>query len=284
VATRQFRRISLQVLQNVGRMLFQVPASIGLPALAGLVLGESAGLPIPGETALIVAGGLAHDGQLSIWAVIAVAAMSAIVGDMIGYWVGRRGGRKLLLREGRFSAHRHAAVEKADKYFEKYGLVTVFFARFVPGVRVVGAIAAGTTQMRFRNFAIANALGCWAWATTVATIAYIVGPGGAVVMIIIGFGVAGVGLVSAAVQTRRAEGASDTATATVEADAEVEADVDPSAALATFASDDDESVSPDNAPANTARIEASGLAAPHVPPIAGSAAAAIGFAACNRLP
>jgi undecaprenyl-diphosphatase len=254
-------------------MLFQVPASIGLPALAGLVLGESAGLPIPGETALIVAGGLAHDGQLSIWAVIAVAAMSAIVGDMIGYWVGRRGGRKLLLREGRFSAHRHAAVAKADQYFEKYGLVTVFFARFVPGVRVVGAVAAGTTQMRFRNFAIANALGCWAWATTVASIAYAVGPGGAVVMIIIGFSVAGVGLVSAAVQTRRAEKAEPLAD-------------DPAEELVTLATGTDADEPADRPAANVARAEANGHPTPLAPPVApAAAAAAITFAACsNRLP
>ena len=184
-------------------MLFDVSPSIGLPALAGLILGESAGLPLPGETALIVAGGLAAAGQLSLPAVIAVAAISAIIGDMIGYTVGRRGGRKLLLREGRFSAHRRSAVAKADKYFEKYGVVTVFFARFVPGVRVVGAVAAGTTNMRLRSFAIANALGCITWATTVASVAYLVGPTGTVFLIIAGFSIAGIGVVSALWRSRR---------------------------------------------------------------------------------
>ncbi|MDO9355957.1 MAG: DedA family protein, partial [Solirubrobacteraceae bacterium] len=207
-------------------MLIPVSPSIGLPALAALVLGESAGLPIPGETALIVAGGLAAAGHLSLPAVIAVAAISAIIGDMIGYTVGRRGGRKLLLREGRFSAHRRAAVAKADKYFEKYGVITVFFARFVPGVRVVGAVAAGTTQMRFRSFAIANALGCITWATTVASIAYAVGPSGAVVMIVVGFSIAGIGILSAwwkARQTRKLEAETGT---------EI---TDPLEALASFA-------------------------------------------------
>ncbi|MDQ8045738.1 MAG: DedA family protein [Solirubrobacteraceae bacterium] len=185
-------------------MLFSVSQSIGLPALAGLVLGESAGLPIPGETALIVAGGMASSGHFSLPVVIAVAAMAAMLGDIIGYWVGRRGGRALLLRPGRFSAHRISAVEKADRYFERYGLVTVFFARFVPGVRVVGALAAGATRMRFRSFAIANAGGCWAWATTVGTIAYLVGPKGAGVMIVIGFTVAAIGTISAVMKTRSA--------------------------------------------------------------------------------
>ncbi|MBJ7470095.1 MAG: DedA family protein [Solirubrobacteraceae bacterium] len=177
--------------------------SIGLPALFALVLGESAGLPLPGETALIASGGLAADGQVSLLAVIVVAASAAIIGDMIGYWIGRRGGRKLLLRDGRFSGHRRAAVAKADKYFAKYGVVTVFFARFVPGVRVVGAITAGATKMRWRSFAIANALGCITWATTVASIAYAAGPTGAVVLIILGFSIAGLGLVMTWINVRR---------------------------------------------------------------------------------
>lgn len=191
------------MLQNVSAMLFEVSPSIGLPALAALILGESAGLPLPGETALIVSGGLAAAGQLSLPAVIAVATIAAIIGDMIGYTVGRRGGRKLLLREGRFSAHRRSAVAKADAYFEKYGVVTVFFARFVPGVRVVGAVAAGTTEMRLRSFAIANALGCLTWATTVSSVAYAVGPAGTIFLIVGGFAIAGIGIVSALWTSRR---------------------------------------------------------------------------------
>lgn len=184
-------------------MFVPVSPSVGLPALFALVLGESAGLPLPGETALIASGGLAADGQVSLLAVIVVAASAAIIGDVIGYWIGRRGGRKLLLREGRFSGHRRAAVAKADKYFEKYGVVTVFFARFIPGVRVVGALSAGATEMRWRSFAIANALGCITWAATVSSIAYAAGPTGALILIAIGFSIAGIGLLIGAVNVRR---------------------------------------------------------------------------------
>ena len=198
-------------------MLIPVSPSIGLPALFALVLGESAGLPLPGETALIVSGGLAADGQVSLWAVIAVAATAAIIGDMVGYWIGRRGGRKLLLRDGRFAGHRRSAVAKAERYFDRYGVVTVFFARFIPGVRVVGALCAGATEMRWRNFAIANALGCITWATTVSSIAYLAGPTGAVVMVVVGFSIAGVGLAAGWINVRRGRIA--------------EADVDPLAVL-----------------------------------------------------
>lgn len=184
-------------------MLIPVSSSIGLPALAGLILGESAGLPLPGETALIVAGGLAAAGPLSLPAVIVTAALAAIVGDTIGYLIGRKKGRQLVLREGRFASHRIAAVQRADRYFARYGAITVFFARFVPGVRVVGAVVAGTTQMPWKTFAIANALGAFTWAGSIATLAYVVGPSGTGFLVIAGFAVAGVGLAITGLQARR---------------------------------------------------------------------------------
>lgn len=203
---RLFTQRSRHLGHHVATVLVSVSSSLGLPALAALVFGESAGLPIPGETALIVAGGLAAAGHLSLPAVIVVAAIAATTGDMLGYWIGRRGGRKLLLRDGRFSAHRRAAVEKADRYFDRYGVVTVFFARFVPGVRVVGALAAGATEMRWRSFAIANMLGCLTWATTVASFAYVAGPEGSLVLVALGLSVATVGFVATVLKARREQG------------------------------------------------------------------------------
>ncbi len=190
-----------------------VSPSLGLPALAALIFGESAGLPLPGETALIVAGGLSAAGHLSLVSVILVAALAATTGDMLGYWIGRRGGRRVLLRDGRFAAHRHAAVAKADQYFERYGVLTVFFARFVPGVRVVGALAAGASEMRWRSFAIANVLGCFAWATTVASFAYVAGPEGTIVLIALGITVAVVGFIVTARNARRERAATAAALA-----------------------------------------------------------------------
>jgi membrane protein DedA with SNARE-associated domain len=185
-------------------VIVSVSPSLGLPALAALVFGESAGLPIPGETALIVAGGLAAAGHLSLPIVILVAAVAATTGDMVGYWIGRRGGRRLLLRDGRFSAHRRSAVARAERYFDRYGVLTVFFARFIPGVRVVGALSAGATEMRWRSFAIANMLGCVTWAATVATFAYVAGPDGTIVLIALGLSLGAIGFIAAAVNARRA--------------------------------------------------------------------------------
>jgi membrane protein DedA with SNARE-associated domain len=167
-------------------MLFPVPPDLGYLALGALIFGESAGLPLPGETALLTAGGLAAAGHLALPVVILVAAAAAIAGDTVGYWLGRRGGRAFLMRDGLLADHRRHAVQRADRFFERYGTATVFFGRWVPGVRVVAAVMAGATHMPWPRFAAANALGAMAWATTVATIAALLGPVGAVALAVAG--------------------------------------------------------------------------------------------------
>jgi membrane protein DedA with SNARE-associated domain len=163
-------------------MFLPVPSQIGYIALGGLILGESAGLPLPGETALITAGGLVAAGNLSLPLVILVAALAAITGDTIGYWLGRRGGRALLLRDGFGATHRRHAVRRADRFFARYGTATVFFGRWVHGVRIVAAVMAGASRMPWPRFAAANAAGAFAWAATVATLAVAVGQAGAALL------------------------------------------------------------------------------------------------------
>jgi undecaprenyl-diphosphatase len=165
-------------------MFLPVPSQIGYVALGAIVLGESAGVPLPGETALITAGGLVAAGHLSLPIVILVAAAAAIVGDTIGYWLGRRGGRALLLRDGLGATHRRHAVRRADRFFGRYGAATVFFGRWVPGVRIVAAVMAGAARMPWPRFAAANAAGAFAWAATVATLAALAGPAGSVFLAI----------------------------------------------------------------------------------------------------
>lgn len=160
-------------------MLVPIPTGVGYPALAALILGESAGLPLPGETALITAAGLASGGVLSLPLVIAVAAVAAIIGDTLGYWIGRRRGRAFLLRDGALAGHRRRAVSRADRFFVGHGSLTVLVSRFIPGVRVVAAVMAGTTQMSYRRFAVANTCGAVLWATAVGGLAHAAGPHGA---------------------------------------------------------------------------------------------------------
>lgn len=184
-------------------VLIPVPDQFGYPLLAALVFGECAGLPIPGETALIVASGLAASGHLDLSLVIAIAAGAAICGDTLGYWLGRRFGRGLLLRGGIGAAHRRNAIARADRYFARFGLATVFCARWLPGVRVVGAIMAGATHMSWPRFAIANSLGAIAWATTVGVIAEAAGETVSTTFAIIGLTLGAVAIVVAAWRERR---------------------------------------------------------------------------------
>jgi membrane protein DedA with SNARE-associated domain len=101
--------------------IFSVTQNLGLPVLAVFVAVEALGIPLPGETAVIFAGLAAASGRLSIVAVIVVAAAAAIVGDNIGFVIGRRGGRALLERPGRFEAERRRVLEIGDPFFERHG-------------------------------------------------------------------------------------------------------------------------------------------------------------------
>lgn len=175
-------------------MLFTIPSQIGYVALAGFVAAESAGVPVPGESALVAAGLLSRGGHLSLPLVIAVAAVAAVLGDNLGYWLGRRGGRAMLLRDGRTAAHRRRAVQEGDRFFARHGARTVFMGRWVTGVRIVAAVLAGASHMPWRTFAVYNALGAVAWATTIAGTAALLGPVVVGVVYVGGIVALGVGL------------------------------------------------------------------------------------------
>lgn len=190
-------------------MLISIPSQLGYAALGGFVFAESAGVPVPGETALIAAGLLARSGDLSLPIVIAVAAVAAMLGDNLGYALGRRGGRAMLLRDGRLAGHRRRALATGERFFERYGAKTVFFGRWVTGVRIVAAVLAGATAMPWRTFAVFNALGALAWAATVASVAAFAGPVGAGLLYLAGTIAAGGGIAYAALRGwfRRRRGA-----------------------------------------------------------------------------
>ncbi len=153
----------------------ELVSSAGYPLLFLLVMGESSGVPIPGETALIAGGVLASQGKLDIALVIVLAAAGAIVGDNIGYLIGRKGGRWLLERPGAFHAQRENVLIIGEPFFERHGPKAVFFGRFLLGLRVWASWLAGATRMPWRSFAIWNALGGIVWATAIGLLAYFLG-------------------------------------------------------------------------------------------------------------
>ncbi len=143
---------------------------------------ESGGVPIPGETSLIAAAVLASQGKLEIALVIPLAAAAAIVGDNIGYEIGRKGGRWLLERPGAFARQRQEVLRVGEPFFEVHGPKAVFFGRFLLGLRIWASWLAGATRMRWRSFFVWNALGGISWATAIGLLAYFLGhsAGGAV--------------------------------------------------------------------------------------------------------
>jgi membrane-associated protein len=143
----------------------------GLVLLFLLVAVESAGVPLPGETALITAAVLAHD-HYGIWWVIVVAAAAAIVGDNVGYWIGRLGGRKLLERWSVTRRYAEKALPPSERFFARHGGKTVFLGRFVALLRVTAAWLAGISRMHWWEFFLWNAAGGIVWATGTALVAY----------------------------------------------------------------------------------------------------------------
>ena len=132
----------------------------GYAAVFLLVGAESLGIPVPGETALIVAGtyaGRSH--HLNPWLVFLVASAAAIIGDNIGFWIGDKGGYRLARRYGHWVRLDEHKLKIARYVFDTHGPKVVFFGRFISILRTYAAFLAGTSRMRWRKFLVANAAG-----------------------------------------------------------------------------------------------------------------------------
>ena len=147
----------------------------GLIALFLIVMLESGGVPLPGETALVAAGVFASQGELNIVEVIAVAAAAAIIGDNLGYWAGRTGGRKLLERSKFLSRWMDRVLPWAEGFFHRHGPKTIFIGRFFSVLRVTAAWMAGVSRMQWLKFLAWNAAGGICWAVLVGLVAYYLG-------------------------------------------------------------------------------------------------------------
>jgi membrane protein DedA with SNARE-associated domain len=153
-----------------------VIATYGYWAVGGIVGLESLGLPLPGETALVVAAlyaGSHHD--LNIWGIIAAAATGAVLGDNIGYWLGREFGYRFLRRYGQYVGLSDARIKLGQYLFLRHGGKVVFFGRFVAILRILAAFLAGANQMEWRRFLFANAAGGIVWACIFGLGAYTFG-------------------------------------------------------------------------------------------------------------
>lgn len=144
----------------------------GLPGLFVDVFLEALGMPLPGETLLIFASGLAALGQLNIIGVALTAFAAAVAGDNVGYFIGRRLGRPLIVRYGSRFGITHERLQMAEKIIQKRGPIIVAFARFVVLLRQLNGIAAGTAGMHWLRFLVANAVGAALWVGFWTMLAY----------------------------------------------------------------------------------------------------------------
>jgi membrane protein DedA with SNARE-associated domain len=148
---------------------------------------ETAGLPLPGETSLLFAGVASSTGRIDVFWTIVVGSSAAILGDNLGYLIGRFGGRRLVMRLAHIGG-----IEKSlawgEAYFERRGGITVFFARWLPGLRIFGAWIAGMVHMKWWKFALWNAAGGIAWTTSIVLLGHFFGKSIHVVERVLGVG------------------------------------------------------------------------------------------------
>ena len=152
--------------------LLDLFARYGYAVVFGGVFLENTGLPVPGETALLAGAALAHYGQLSLPWVIVTAIAGATLGDNLGFFIGRRGGRRIAERHGWRIGLTPERLAEFDRFFQQHGPKTVFAARFITGLRVVGAVLAGGSGMKWPVFLFYNATGAVVWCTAVACAGY----------------------------------------------------------------------------------------------------------------
>ena len=148
----------------------------GYWAVFAIVMLESAGVPLPGETVLLLASGYAGaTGNLDIVWIVVAAASGAIIGDNIGFWIGRTFGAKLLVRYGKFIHLPESRLKLGQYLFERHGGKIVFFGRFVAFLRVLAALLAGVNKYDWGKFLLFNASGGVIWAAIMGAGGYLFG-------------------------------------------------------------------------------------------------------------
>ena len=149
--------------------------SYGYFAVALLVALEGIGLPLPGETAVVAAAAFAARGSLSVVGVAIAATIGTVVGGTGGYWIGRLGGRGLLVRHGHLVRLNAERLARTEKYFARHGVKTVFFARLVALLRIFGSLMAGVAHMPFPTFSAVNFAGGLLWSVTFSVVGMVFG-------------------------------------------------------------------------------------------------------------
>ena len=158
---------------HIVEMLRAALVHYGYWAVAAVLLLENAGVPLPGETVLLLASFLAYsERELQLPWIIVSGTVAAVAGDNLGYVLGHRGGRRLLERYRNIFHVSDAALARGERLFGRYGSFTILFARFVFGLRVIAGPLAGVLRMPWKRFVICNLLGAALWVTVISLVGY----------------------------------------------------------------------------------------------------------------
>lgn len=147
----------------------------GYLAVLALVFVEDFGVPVPGETILILSAVYAATGRLNVFVVALLGFCGALLGDNLGFAIGRLGGRPLIERYGRYILLTPARFDKGTAFFERHGGKIIIAARFIEGLRQANGIIAGTTGMHWRRFLVFNAIGAALWVAVWVSVGYFSG-------------------------------------------------------------------------------------------------------------
>src|SRR5437016_5781346 len=165
----------MELLHNSLQLIEHYMLLYGYWAVFFGVMLENAGVPVPGETILLVAGYFAATGEFHIALVMLIAATGAVIGDNIGFAIGHHYGRGFLLRFGRFFFLTPKRLEHMENYFDAHGNKTILVARFITGLRVFAALLAGASKMRWRVFVVYNVAGAILWSVVISLLGYLFG-------------------------------------------------------------------------------------------------------------
>jgi membrane protein DedA with SNARE-associated domain len=165
----------MDFLHDSLQLIEQYMLSYGYWAVFFGVMLENAGVPVPGETILLIAGYFASTGKFHLGLVMLIAATGAVIGDNIGFAIGHHYGRNVLLRVGRFFFLTPKRFAHMENYFERHGNKTILVARFITGLRVFAALLAGASRMPWRVFIVFNVAGAVLWSVVITTLGYLFG-------------------------------------------------------------------------------------------------------------
>jgi membrane protein DedA with SNARE-associated domain len=162
-------------MDAIAHHLQQFILDLGYTGLFVLIVLESTAVPIPSLLVMPFAGFMAAQGHFSLPLILAVNSAAALTGSMLSYWFGAAGGKKLLLRYGKWLLIKPEDLDKAHGYFERYGARTIFVARFLPVIRHIISIPAGIARMRLDKFLALTFAGATIWGGGLMILGYELG-------------------------------------------------------------------------------------------------------------